>query len=470
MQEFVKTVFGMDDWYSEFDYLPERDPGEEFMTVMAEPVILNKEVVRTKVDEVEVSEKVVEVLIEAPEESLAILGANEIVRFPQVDRRWYCFQEGVLHTEGGVILSTIKDQLLWARNHNVPLFREMIFKNYLDILSIAQRSKTEEALSWYRMLREVTPALNIISKKFESMSAGLSTLGKIRWQLEGAYERGAPRSVVAFGVGNSNHAMAYHPWIRVCVDTHAEYDFEREDYFRVGNLFNWKDFVKQGDMILSDCALNNSDGTGMQIPDTYYSVYENMANAGFWVLCKIDKLGLPYKKNWRVCDIGYYREHNKEAFVLLSPFRNQDNLQIKDLDIEERMLASNFTRMRKILSREFEMKPAILHVSEGELDKALKMSTKIKDRGKKGLSVIESIFSRFAPLTREWKDLCLDPHVEVENFLEYLKIRVELPCILLDVGYLSRDKMRLMASFHHFCIMEFDPGIGWVAVAMKVNT
>lgn len=455
----------------EFGDLPEIDPGEDFMKSFSSPVVLNKEVVRSnRNEEVVVSDKVVDVLSQAPQETLAILGANEIVRVPQVERKWYqVTPEGdALKIEGGAEVSGFKEVLIWARDNNLSLFRDLVFKNYSLYLEYAQQAEPEEALLWYRMLRSVTPVLNLISKKIEVMPAGLSTLTKIRYALDYAFELGAPRSVVGFGIGNFTHAMAYHPDIVMCVDTDSWSHGSERGYFVRGDLRDWKKYVDRGDMILSDCSIGSDQAMGMEIPRAYYDVYKEMVQAGFYVLAKINKLSLPLEENWSVATIVYYREHNMEAFVLLSPLPDQNVYKMQDLDILDRMRDANDYRMRRILSREFNTQGVTFNYTERDLAKALKIADITYRTGEKNYSVIRDVFHRYSDnLGRDWRRLCMDRDIKCMEFKDFLEIPVELPCILIDVEYLAADKERLFASFHQKCVMEWYDDIGWVAVEMK---
>lgn len=456
----------------EFGDLPEEQPGDDFMESFQSPVILNKEVVRSSnCEEVVVSDMVVDVLSQAPEESLAILGANEIVRIPQVEKKWYQVSEAgdVLNIEGGACIKGLKSVLVWARDNNLSLFRDLVFKNYAIYLEFAQQAEPEQSLQWYRMLRSVTPVLNLISKKLEVMPAGLSTLTKIRYALDYAYELGAPRSIIGFGVGNYTHAMAYHPDIKMCVDTDSWSHGDERGYFVRGDLRDWKKYVDRGDMILSDCSIGGDEAMGMEIPTAYYELYKEMVEEGYYVLAKINKTCIPLKENWQVATIVYYREHNMEAFVLLSPLKSQNVYSLQDLDIVTRMREANDSRMRRILSREFNTQGVTFNYTEKELQKALRIADTIYRTGEKNYSVIRDVFHRYSDaLGREWRSLCMDKNVSLLKYDELLDIPVELPCILIDVEYLAADKERLFASFQKKCVMEWYDEIGWVAVEMII--
>lgn len=455
----------------EFGDLPEEDPGQDFELVFESPIILNREVVRTvKVEEVVVSEQVVDILSTAPEETLAILGANEIVRVPQVERKCYEYdkEKSKLILEGGGEIVGEKNVLVWARDNNTNLFRDLIFQNYEKYLEIAYLADLEESLLWYRMLRSVTPALNIVSKKFDVMNNGLSTLGKIRNMLDFARDLGAPQSIVAFGVGNYTHDMCYHPDVRLCVDTDSWSHGDESAYFERGDLINWRDYVGEHDMILSDCSIGSDMAMGMEIPEVYYQVYKDMVEAGYFVLAKISKFGLLWKENWAVASICFYREHNFEAFVLISPRAEQNVYNMRDFDLADRMRGANDGRMRRILSREFDSPGVEFRFTMREIDKALNLANVVYRTGEKNFSVMRDVFNRFSDeLGKNWRKLCLDKNPIIGDYLEYLDIPVELPCILIDVEFLAADKERLFASFHQKCVMEWYDEVGWAAVEMK---
>lgn len=458
--------FDWDEECSDIDWL---DPGEDFMQDFKEPVVLHKDIVRSvRNEEVVVLDQVVDVLSEAPEEIISVIGANEIVRVPSVEKKWYSIDvNGVLNLEGGAFIDGEKSKLVWAKKNNRTLFRDLIFDNYIKYLEIAQDSDCEEALSWYRMLRSVTPVLNIITKKVDVMNSGLSTLAKIRDMLEYCFELGAPKSVVAFGVAGCHHAMCYHPDIRLCVDTNSR-NYYDNDYFVEGSIFDWKNFVKEGDMILSDCSILNDEASGMLVPDDMYDIYEEMVKSGYYILVKINKLGIPYIKNWLVSSICYYREHNLEAFIIVSPEGFQNVYEMRSFDIEDRMMLANDSRMRKILSRDVDSLPVTFCYTERELEKAIKLVDFTFREGEKNFSVINDVFHKFTDtLNRDWKYLCYDEKYVKMEFTEYLEITVEMPCVLIDVQFMAADKDRLFASFHHYCFMEFYQEIGWVAVDMK---
>lgn len=463
----------------EFGDLPEIDPGTEFRDQFSFPVVLNREVVRTvKTEEVVVSDRVVDVLASAPEEILPLLGANEIVRVPQVESKVYnILDEGgvcKLSVEGGRVLEGDKAVLVWARNNNTALFRDLVFKNYAKYLDCAEESDPEESLAWYRMLRSVTPVLNVISKKIDVIPAGLSTLGKIRDMLRYASELGAPRDVVAFGVGNFSHLMAYHPAIITCVDTDSWGHGSDLGYFQRGNLSDWRAFVSGSEMILSDCSIGSDEAMGMEIPRSYYDHYKDMVKSGYYVLTKINKFGIPWTENWRVASISYYREHNFEAFVLISPYEEQNVYEMRGFDIIDRMREANNSRMRRILSREFNTSGVVFRYTEQELNKAINLSDVIYKTGEKNYSVLKDVFQRYSSdLGREWRALCYDKNFEVgvldDVWTCFLAIPVELPCILIDVEFLAADKERLFASFHKRCVMQWDDDVGWIAVELKID-
>lgn len=459
------------DDFDDFESLPEEEPGLEFREVVEKSTVLNKDLVRSKLtEEVQVNSRVVDVLSAAPDEVLPVLGVNALVRQPQVEKRWYEIKDGVLCVEGGSFHVDMKSIVGWAEKNNTSLFRDLVFDNYEEYLREAERADVFEALLWYRRLRSVTPTLNVVSKKLTVMEAGLSTLGKIRDLLSYGASLAGTTSTVAFGIGGPHHAMAYHPNVVLCVDTDSRCEGADRNYFVKGNLLDWKKYVQAGDMILSDCSLGDSDMLGLEIPNGYYEVYKEMCKAGHYVLCKINKFGVPYRDNWSVASIGYYREHNMEAFVLLSPKISENVYRMRDLDIEARMRQANDSRMRWILGRRFDTEGVVLRYTEDELLKALGLSKLIYRWGEKNYSVVRDIFVNHSEkLDRTWKALCYDGNYSLVEFCDYLDVNFEYPCILMDMQYLAADKERLFASFHAQCVMEFWDEIGWVAVERKID-
>lgn len=335
------------------------------------------------------------------------------------------------------------------------------------MLELAESLPLEESLKLYRQIRSITPALNKVTKKYAVMGGGMSTLSKIRDMLDYADTQvpGGIKSICAFGISNYKHAMCYHPKIRVCYDTDVR---KPGNYFVKGDLRKWKSYVRPGEFILSDCSLGESEGSGLDIPEDYYDIYSDMVKHGHPVLFKFSKNGGVVKRNLRVDSVCYYREHNMEAFALVTPWgKDVDRYELGKMEYELEVKRANDERMRLFICRDYDVPDATLRVREAELTHAMNVLRNAERGGKKAMSVVCDIIGEFGSLKRGWNRLCFDKEYQKVEFEDFLTLDIDLPCVLLDMGTLASDHERLIASFFHNFEMEFVEEFGWVAVEGK---
>lgn len=401
-----------------------------------------------------------------PAKTLEVLGKNDMVRVCFSETRGAVENENgdSILVEGEVCVSGKLECLKWAAENNKKMYRRLVKRFYGDYLDMAEKEDMVEALKIWRLLRATTPVKNLVSKKEPVMGAGLTTLSKIRGL---ALRVPGRKFSVIFGVGNWKHNMGYLPGVRRCVDSDAWSSPEESDYYVRGKLDDWRKWVNQGDLIISDCSLGEGYEGGMQIPESYYGVYDEMTKAGHYVICKASK-----EADWvytrRHMDSASYRPHNMEIFLLLSP-RESENNSILDRDlVEEEMRDWNNHRMRAMMKGEFCDFPDKLTVSAEELYQVESVTKTLYFTGVKDTSVISALVNELNPVVGgSWEEDCLNKYYRAPIFEEYLDLDEELPVVLLDVGHLAKDRDRLMASFHLWYEMEFDEDVGWVAVKKR---
>lgn len=411
-----------------------------------------------KIEKVEVDPRAVEIVDGMKDTAVVTLGDNRVLRQGVFEgEKVELISAEEIKTESGDSITGAIQVLGYCYENNTAAFRKLLTnKSNWDFYCESMKGyKDEDVLRLCRYMRSITPARNRVSKKAATIAAGDTTLAKVRSLIAEAKRLSGNKNVVAYGVGNPTHMMGYVEGIRVCYDT--DVPFGESDYYREGNLLDWEKHLKKSDIVLSDASYGESRDGGMIIPEKFYDIYRKMAKTHY-VVCKVDKLDFKDP----VLDVTWFRDHNRECFVLLGPGADQ---QLEDFEFGKLIRASNMQRMALMRDGFYMSGKARLTVDEGNLRQCKKVARTLYLKGEKYRSVVEAVVKKFGEkLSKTWKDYCMTPYRMV--FMEEVhELDVDLPCVLMDVENLAKNKERLYHSFFTQCVMEYDETVGWVALS-----
>lgn len=399
-------------------------------------------------ESVAIAPGVVELVQQLPVDLVATIGDNNVRRLNEVPRREYVLNDNVLVDEVGNVVEG-DDVLLWADRNNRTLFRKIVSENKEDMMDAAFCDDPEKSLKIYRTIRKADRLGDRLSKKIDSAAKGGTTFGKIMPLLLRIPKKDR-KKIVVFGCANRGHKMSYLPGVRLCVDIAGIGD----EFFVKGDLREWRKYVRDGDVIVSDCSIGGSDGDGMYVPLDYLDIYEQMAK-NHYVIAKLDKL----RDRAKYAATEVYRRHNREYFAL---FGRALKRKVRLYDPEAMMLEGNDDRMGSIISKKYMLNTRSA-VREEDIDSIMENAFYEK-RGVKGNSVLEDLCAGAKRKVRGWKEMCMDKDAYLPGYGKDLSLDFELPAIMMDIGNIYCDPERLWAYLHTYFKTEFDESVGWVCV------
>jgi len=454
----VFSLVRMDIWeYDDYQGMDEECPDE--VLALLDVAKIKKPEVKIVVEESIVPHVACEIVQAMPKNIIPVLGENKLLRVSYNESRKAKENPSgdLIMAEGDLIVSGKREVLEWAHSNNKVMFRRLVRDHYDEYLELANTLDAVDSLHIWRLMRDITPVKNQVSKNEAVIGAGLSTLSKLR----GLYQKTFYTSAVMFGSSNYLHSMSYMPNLRCCVDTDCA---ESDGFYVQGNLINWRDFVFPGELIVSDCALGGDYEGGLVIPEYYYDIYKDMVRAGHVVIFKgcitDDELySIP------IVDWSTYRPHNMEIFCLTSP--GADCLLPRE-DIMSDMREYNVRRMNCIRGNYFNRVTNAIRVTLEELDSVKLRGVGYKFSGEKCRSTIDKMIKSIKINSSSvWHNNCMDEFYVAPLFDEYLHVGCEPPVVFLDCYFLAKDKERLMASLFKTYNVVYDPDFGWCGESFK---
>lgn len=394
---------------------------------------------------------VVQIVTQLPPRVVKVIGNNEAFRHPINESLAYEYHNGVLVVENGAVLNTLLDILSWAERYNHSFLKTFVNERYVELVAICKTLPPDEALRVFRKMRVADRLSNYLSKRELALRTGDSTYAKVNILLQ-RYNLGSMPKVV-FGVSSPMQGMSNLSDVEAFIDPISVGCGK----YKVGNIKDWKKYVKPGHLVVSDASVGLVELEGMQIPPAFYSIYREMAQSNL-VICKVDRLASQVA-GWEYRDALSVREYNRELFLLIGPGQTTYSLDVQDQG--EQVMQANLERMRKIRYREY--CPNIRSsITKEVFDGIGEREVVPKVKQKFALDLLPGC----AP-GRSWQALCLDRGARFVSSKFKMKISLDLPIVLMDVGFLSKDPERLMSSFFDQYDLEYDDLIGWVATDVK---
>lgn len=389
-------------------------------------------------------EDIKNIIEQLPEDVVETIATNSCVRYPISEARLIYVENNEFLVEGKEDLTGIS-KLTYLSRKNKPIFRKLANEKMDEFKKEAFQEDVSKGLPYFRLMRMLHPGRDRASKNLETTALGNSTYGKIAPFLSHV----SSASCVGFGIASKKHRMWGFPGMRLCVDIKSS----GVGMFKEGNLRDWRDFVKPGELIISDCSVADEVDLGMLVPDSYYGIYDEMCRSGHTVIFKADKL----KYKGPVEHSYIYRSHNREIFVM----RNKNTSATEVLDEEflrERMSMGNQVRME-----EFDHYQSYNYSGYVNMSVVRGLRKNVVNMEFKNLSTVDII-----PRVKMRDRGCFhDPDWRDPGLRTYLDFKYELPAVLMDLGFMTTDAERLLATAFNKCIMEYDDVVGWVAMEYR---
>lgn len=378
------------------------------------------------------------------------LGDNQVIKDPPNDSRVMTPREGKYFDEDGV---EIDDPESYAKKYNHSTYKRIIADNYESIMeNIESQWDGLEVLDGCRELRKLDGVAEKASKRVDSRKNGDSTYGKIVGLLR---KHGGDLPVYAYGVGGPEHTMAYLPGVVRCYDVTVPKLF-RGGFYRRGDLHDWREHLSEKCCVVSDASLGGEEGS-MCIPEEYYKVYEDMAAAGHIVIAKVDKASEYFRKG-SFSDVGIYRRHNREAFVVIGVHREENTI-----DVDEVMREGNLERMGYFSGGMYEVE---VNSQLDSVDICRIIGSRRYRRAKvKPRSAVEGLKAK-SKSDKKHVDLCKDNSIRPYKAINKI-YGMELPCILMDMEGDPDDPERFIRNVLRTHECEFDKDYGWIALKKR---
>lgn len=408
-------------------------------------------------DVVPVSARAVDCVNQMSTQVLDCLSNNQLLRQGIIEQRSYKL-ERLVKIEGEGEMSVV-DGFRWAyRTGNKKLLRSL-GREKDHLMEYAENIDSKDGLVLFRALRSLKPAVDKASKKIETHHKGDSTLSKISYLVD-LYKNissvGKPR-ILLYGAAGPHHRMSFLPGVVKCYDLVGM----GTPFYVKGSVEDWEKHLKEDhyDLAIMDCSLSDGESGGMSLPRRYEELAKQIGKV-LPVIAKVNKFGSFV--GTKVAGVKAYRLHNCETFVLLMEGRNVKKFPDYEMDVYE----ANYMRMRAFYNGMYEIGLGKKEADKDLIEHVLLMGLRRKeDVYLKG--AVDVLVKDFDPHLETLIDLCMKEKIRPVDMDEYLELDIELPCIIMDVGFLSSDAFRLFYSFVEFYELEYDPDVGWVAVEKK---
>lgn len=341
----------------------------------------------------------------------------------------------------------LEDAIDEAAISNKPKLREIINSNKDQVYDlICGVDDPIRCLDLCRKVRSCHRGMNAVTKKKSVIDRGTTTLGKIMRLSEGF------KDIFLIGAKNQKHRMAHHPEVKRACDLYGEGGF-----YECLDLRNWKEFLVGYDDVIIDVSIAGDDG-GMCVPEDYEKMYVEMTKQGKRVLAKVDKFGYVIRNGY-FTDFMVYRDHNREVFALVCPEQKDGH------DFTADVIDANIFRMAYLKDYNYPFQRTAKGVEDV-------VCLSIVDRKRERIkhlyngSVIEQLVPEADYEVGDFYNNS-DYQFDCEFDGQWIYGEVELPCVIQDVDFWTRDRRRLLESFNKYYVLEYVDDLGWVAVDSK---